>query len=178
VRRNLEDAEAVTHSLDQASPAAEDTDDDDETSSFLSLSCTSSPSHSRSSLISTLTTPSDVFLEAYIAHTDPHSDDDEILDLRGSIIFIARRATCQRFAEELEHAFRGTRLAFATAIRIALANLNLSYCEVSEKLHVFEEGRRCHRCDVQLCRVCSSFLLSNYQLLLLSVFLLDSFYSL
>jgi hypothetical protein len=170
VCQNLAHAENMSHCCDASSQRVQDTNDnDDETYSFSSLSSTSSSSHSRSSSISDLTTVSDVFLDTSMPQTGPYSDEGEILDLRDSIMYIAQRVTCQRFAEELEHAFRSARFAFATAIGTVLSNCNLSYCEVSQKLHVFEEGRRCHRCDVQLCRVCSSFLLCNCQLLLLSI---------
>lgn len=157
VRKNLEYAESMTQCHESWSQLAEVTDDeDDETSSLSSLFSTSTI-YSQSSSTSALTSASIIIDDASIAEVGPYSDnengEDEPLDLKDSIIFIARRVTCQRFAEEMAHAFSSARPHLGEAIQHVWSRLNLKHCEVSEEIHVFDEGRRCHLCNMQLCRV-------------------------
>jgi hypothetical protein len=53
----------------------------------------------------------------------------------------------------MAHALKSARPHLGEAIQHVWSRLNLKYCEVSQDMHVFDEGRRCHLCNVQLCRV-------------------------
>ncbi len=157
VRKNLEYAESMTQCNESWSQPKADTDDeDDETFSLSSLFSTST-THSQSSSTS-LFSPASITVDgASIAEADlcneNENDEDEPLDLKDSIIFIARRVTCQRFAEEMAHAFSSARPHLGEAIQHMWSKLNLKYCEVTEEMHLFDDGRRCNLCNVQLCRV-------------------------
>jgi hypothetical protein len=157
VRKNLEHAESMTQCQESWSQPEEDTDDEDDGTSSISSLFSTSAIHSQSTSTSALTPASIIADDTSIAEADLDSDNendqDDPLNLKDCIVFIARRVTCQRFAEEMAHAFSGARPQLGEALQHVWSTLNLKYCEVSEKMHVFDEERRCYLCNVQLCRV-------------------------
>jgi hypothetical protein len=94
------------------------------------------------------TTNSDVLLDVLIEDSAPFGP-FTIDDLVEALLFIARRVTRERFIEVTTKPLA----QFAEAFQDSYQKLNLSHCEVSENMHQFEEVRRCHRCDIQLCKV-------------------------
>ena len=77
-------------------------------------------------------------------------------DFKTTMDFIARRVTEQIFRVVMDIAYRplgevGEHLA--NALADTYQTVNLGYCETLKRLHTFQEGKRCHRCDAQLCKV-------------------------
>ncbi|KAE9363123.1 hypothetical protein N431DRAFT_523905 [Stipitochalara longipes BDJ] len=138
--------------------------DDDHGSDGASSRCsTSSKPRSRSSSISAWTTASEIAF-GILMEAEQADDTNTIQDFKATMNFIARRVTYQKFKEMMGIAFKGARHPgeqFAHAFTQIYSNINLGRCDVLGTLHMLEEGRRCHRCDAQLCKDCENCILKR-----------------